>query len=260
MQRMYGRRTVIKDLLEPLLAGQTVLLYGPVGGGKSTLLQALAGALKKQRRPCGLCRQTHSLSHATDALMAAYPGVRRQGRTRRQMRSDLSQAIEARPGALLLDHPQHVGTQFKGYLRTLRGTGLGVLWTADCETPRDHEQLRAMHLAYLEIEAPPLSSRCLHHILDDCLAVRPLPCTLSKDDRSAIVRMARGRPGWIIMLSDLLNSNAFWSKGRVLKGPLRAAVLSRIAGMYFANTDGLAAVEVPREPVSKAGMVGCNTF
>jgi hypothetical protein len=57
----------------------------------------------------------------------------------------------------------------------MRGTGLGVLLAADAEVPRDHDRLRAMHLTYLEIEVPPLPSRCLYRILDEVLEVAPLP-------------------------------------------------------------------------------------
>jgi energy-coupling factor transporter ATP-binding protein EcfA2 len=86
MARLYGRRKVVTDLAEPLLAGRTVLLNGPMGSGKSALLEALARRMKKQRRPCGISRSTRSLSDITEALLSAYPAVPGEGRTRRQMR------------------------------------------------------------------------------------------------------------------------------------------------------------------------------
>jgi MoxR-like ATPase len=104
MARFCGRRKVVKALAGPLLAGRTVLLYGPKGSGKSALLETLARGMKKQRRPCGFSRCTRSLSDITAALLSAYPAVRRQGRAQRQLRSDLVYAVVARPGALLLDH------------------------------------------------------------------------------------------------------------------------------------------------------------
>jgi ABC-type cobalamin/Fe3+-siderophores transport system ATPase subunit len=67
MARLYGRRKVVKDLAGPLLAGRTVLLYGPKGSGKSALLEALARGMKRQRRPCGFSRRTRSLSDLTGA-------------------------------------------------------------------------------------------------------------------------------------------------------------------------------------------------
>jgi len=234
MARLYGRSKIVKDLAEPLLAGRTVLLYGPMGSGKSALLEALARRIKKQRRPCGISRSTRSLSDITEALLSAYPAVPSKGRTRRQMRSDLAYAAEARPGALLLDHLGEVGTQFKGYLRAMRGTGLGVLLAADAEVDRDHERLRAMHLSYLEVEVPPLPSRCLHRILDEVLEAAPLPCALTDSDRSALIRMAHGRPGWIIRSGRILGDIHYWRDGRVLLESLRAEIMIRITGKYLA--------------------------
>jgi energy-coupling factor transporter ATP-binding protein EcfA2 len=234
MARLYGRRDVVGQLAELLLAGRTVLLYGPMGSGKSAILEALALTMKKQGRPCGFCPSARSLCNITEALLAVYPAVRCAGRTQRQLRSDLVYAVEARPGALLLDHLGDVGTQFKGYLRAMRGTGLGVLLAADAEVARDHDQLRAMHLAYLEVEVPPLPSRCLHRILDETLLADPLPFTLADTDRSAIIRMVRGRPGWVIRAGRILGDIHYWRDGRVMLESLRAEIMTRIAGMYFA--------------------------
>jgi len=234
MARLYGRRKIVKDLADPLLAGRTVLLYGPMGSGKSALLKALAGRMKKQRRPCGFCRSTRSLSDITAALLAAYPAVPSEGRTQRQLRSDLVYAAEARPGALLLDHLGGVGTQFKGYLRAMRGIGLGVILAADAEVARDHDQLRAMHLAYLEVEVPPLPSRCLHRILDEALAASPLPFALTETDRRALIRIARGRPGWVLRAGRILCDKHYWRNGRVLLELLRAEIMTRITGQYLA--------------------------
>ncbi len=241
MPRLYGRQTVVRNLAERLRAGETVLFYGPVGSGKSTALDRLAYYTGKQHRPYGFCRPTRSLRDITEALLAAYPDIRHEGRTQRQIRHDLSSAIENRPGTLLLDHFSDVGTQLKGYLRSLRGTGLGVLWVADAETPRDHERLRAMRLAYQEINIPPLPSRIMHRILADRLAAAgPLPFSLPETDRIALIRMARGRPGWIVMICDLLRRPRFWDDGRVLKAPLKAEIISKIAGMYFHGPEGMA--------------------
>jgi energy-coupling factor transporter ATP-binding protein EcfA2 len=241
MARLYGRRNIVKMLAEPLLAGRTVLLYGPMGSGKSTLLEALDRRMKKQRRPCGFCRSARSLSAITKALQAAYPEVPSEGRTQRQLRSDLVYAAEVRPGALLLDHLGDVGTQFKGYLRAMRGTGLGVLLAADAEVDRDHDRLRAMHLAYLEVEVPPLPSRCLHRILGETLEADPLPFDLADVDRAALIRMARGRPGWVVWAGRIMCDPHYWRDGRVLLESLRAEIMTRIAGAYcsFAIGPGL---------------------
>ena len=233
MTRLYGRRGIVKCLAEPLLAGRTVLLYGPMGSGESSLLEALVRSMQKQRRPCAFCRCTRSLSDITEALLAVYPGVRVEGRTQRLLRSYLADAIEARPGVLLLDHLGDAGTQFKGYLRTLRGTGLGVLLAADAEATRDHEHLRAMNLAYQEIKIPPLASPSMNRILAEVLLANPLPFIFTRGDKSALIRMARGRPGWIVMAVQILHDIHYWRNSRVLRESLRAEIMTRIAGMYF---------------------------
>ncbi|MDA8141993.1 MAG: ATP-binding protein [Desulfobacteraceae bacterium] len=239
MVALYGRRRLIEQLTDPLLAGQTLLLYGPVGSGKSAVLQALARGIQKKRRPCGFCRRTQALSDITGALLAVYPEVRVEGRTPRLVRSYLADAIEARPGVLLLDHLGEAGTQFKGYLRALRGTGLGVLLAADAEGPRDHQRVRGMHLSFQEIKVPPLSGRFLRRIMDDGIRAAPLPYPLGPADLAALILMAHGRPGWIIMAVQLLADTHYWRDGRVLKESLRAEIITRIARTYFTDLDGV---------------------
>jgi len=234
MRCVYGRRTLLEDLAELLLGGRTVLLYGPMGSGKSAILEALVRVMEVYRRPCGFSQRTQSLSDITGALLAAYPEVPRRGRAQREIRSALTLAIEAEPGALLLDHLGDPGTQFKGFLRFLRGNGLGVLMAADVEVPRDHERLRAMRLAYQEIEVPPLPSRTMHRILADVLSGDPLPFALQHAEKSALMRIARGRAGWIVMASRLLRDAHYWRDGRIRKESLRAEIMSQIMGRYVA--------------------------
>ena len=190
--------------------------------------------MEAYRRPCGLSRRTQSLSDVTAALQAAYPEVPHRGRAQRRIRSALRLTIEVHPGVLLLDHIGDPGTQFKGYLRSLRGKGLGVLMAADVETPRDHERLRAMRLAFQEIEVPPLTSRTMRRILADALSGSPLPFALQPADGSALIRMARGRPGWIVMASRLLRDAHYWRNGRMRKESVRAEIMTQIMGRYVA--------------------------
>jgi len=233
---LHGRRTIVKALTELMLKGQTVLLYGPMGIGKTAIMEAVGRSVKKQNRPCGFARRTRSLSEMTEALLAAYPNAQRDGRTQRQIRGDLSDAIENQPGVLLLDHLHDVSTQFKGYLRSLRGTGLGVLLAADVEVPRDHARFRSMHLAYREMEVPPLPSRYMHRVLMNSLSEQSLPNSLKDADCFALVKVAHGRPGWIPMICELLQRTDYWSRGHVRVASMRISVMTEITKRYFVFT------------------------
>lgn len=221
------------DLVALMLRGQMVLLYGPMGIGKTAILEAVRQAVEKEHRPCGLSTQTRSLSDLTAALLRAYPAVPSEGRTQRQIRSAMRLAIEQNPGTLLLDHLGEVGTQIKGYLRSLRGRGLGVLLAADVEAPRDHARFRAMHLAYIEMQVPPLPPRYMNRIGESALAEKSLPHPLTEADRSALIKAAQGRPGWLPMICDLLLDPAYWNRGRVRVDLLRADIMIQINKSYW---------------------------
>lgn len=233
---MYDRKTIVYDLTALMLSGQIVLLYGPMGSGKIAILEAVRRYVEKEYRPCGLSTQTRSLSDLTAALLRAYPNVSNEGRTQRQIRSDLRLSIDNNPGVLLLDHLNGAGTQFKGYLRSLRGTGLGVLLAADVETYRDHARLRSMHLAYREMEINPLQSRYMHRILSDSLSGKALPNPLNDDDRSALVKVAHGRPGWMLKIGTLLQKKDYWSHGHVQVASIRISIMTEITARYFVFT------------------------
>jgi energy-coupling factor transporter ATP-binding protein EcfA2 len=235
---LYGRKAIVDDVAALMLRGQTVLLYGPMGIGKTAILEAVRQAVEKEHRPGGFSAQTRLLSDLTAALLQAYPAVTIEGRTQRQIRSTLRLAVENNPAVLLLDHIHEAGTQFKGYLRSLRGIGLGVLFAADVEVPRDHESFRSMHLAYREMEVPPLPSRYLRRILENLLAEKSLPYPLTDADRSALLKAAHGRPGWMLMIGDLLQSADYWSCGRVHVESMQADIMIKINKRYFLSTEG----------------------
>ena len=216
-----------------MLKGQTMLLYGPIGIGKTAILEAVRLAIIKKHRPCGFAVQTRSLSSLTATLLTAYPHAYSNTVTQRQIRSALRAAIENNPGVLLLDHIHNPGMQFKGFLSSLRGTGLGVLIAADAEAPRDHARIRSMHLAWREMAVHPLSNRYMYRIFADSLSHKSLLNPLKNSDRAALVKMAHGRPGWILMINDLLKQTEYWSNGDVLLANMRISIMTLIAGMYF---------------------------
>ena len=142
-----GRAAVVDRLTKLAVAGRTVLLLGPVGIGKTTILGMLASALSETGRPVGLCHQASSLGDVIAALGRAYPEIGTRAKTQRALRGALRLAVDHRPGTLLLDHLVGAGTALKGFLRSLQGTGLGVVIAADIEHERDHARIRAMKIA-----------------------------------------------------------------------------------------------------------------
>lgn len=186
---LVGREQELARIGAMLDEGQVVVLYGPVGVGKSALLRALARRARQRRRPCALATRTASLGDFTGALSHAYPGVPNDG-TQRQLRGRLRMAVQSRPAVLLLDQLGHPGTAFKGAIRAMRGTGVGIVLAADVDQPRDHEQLRAMGLSHWEIELRPLHGHSMRALLQALLERRTLahPLTIGHvRDRKSVV-------------------------------------------------------------------------
>jgi len=117
---------------------------------------------------------------------------------------------------LLLDHLLDAGSALKGYLRSLRGTGLGVVIAADVEHPRDHARIRARGLSYREIALPPLLERHMRRLFDRRIKARRLPNPVSEPDRGALVQIAKGRPGWIVRLAVAASQPRYWRGDRLL--------------------------------------------
>jgi len=137
MSESVGRGALVVALVNRLNEGQTVVVYGPPGIGKSTLLDAIRSQVLQREIPCGLAVRTAQLSDIPRALASAYPHVA-HCLPQRILRSRLRDAVQQRPGVLLLDHFRGCGTATKGFLRSLRGTGLGILIAADTFAERDH--------------------------------------------------------------------------------------------------------------------------
>lgn len=223
MSRICGRAPILRDLWEHVAAGHTVLLHGPVGIGKTTLLSAIRDRARAEGRPCGLAPQTRALGEVTRALGEAYPQIDSRGREQRWVRGHLRLAVEREPGVLLLDHLTDAGAALKGYLRSLRGSGLGVLMACDVEHARDRARLRALGLAYREIEAPPLHGRVMARLLTDRLASAPVLHPLYADDSAALLAAAAGRPGWLAAACARLADPRYWSEDGRIRLTLLAA-------------------------------------
>ena len=214
--RLRGRKALLLSLEEAARAGKTVLLLGGTGIGKTALLAELGRRITSRDVPCGIAAQTRTLGDVTTALANAYQLTPQEGENRRRFRSRLRLAVETRPGVLLLDHVAEIGTATKGFLRTLRGTGLGVLFAADVENMRDHHAIRSLRLTHLEAWIPPLESRVMAALLNELLVDSPLAHPLQDCDRRSLIRGARGNPGRLAVAVELLRAERYWRDRRVL--------------------------------------------
>jgi len=240
MSEFLGREDVVDSLAGQVLAGQTVLVYGPLGVGKTAILDEIARVVGAAGRRIGRAVHTQTIRDVTRALQAVYPEAGLRARNQRQLRGYLSLAVEEDPGVLILDHLQCAGTALKGFLRSLEGTGLGVLIAADVEHQRDNARIRAMRLAHRERQVPPLQALHMDRILEARVLHRRLPYPLTEADRSSLLRIAAGRPGVVGMVVGLLESDRYWRDGRLLSEILRSDVSMAIAEAYVGEVNARA--------------------
>lgn len=221
------RDRVLQEVEGVLRAGNTVLVWGPWGAGKSTWLAEVLDRAASDGIPCGLASRTASLHDVTQALARAYPAVSLEARSQRQIRAALRMALERRPGLLLLDGLQAPGVALRSFLRSLRGTGLGIAFAADVEHSRDRRRLQALRLAYYEWAFPPLRGAAFRQLFE-----RSMPAPLHAADRQALLRVAAGRPGWIVRMGERLRDDGYWRGDRIRVEMLRADVTLEVLEHY----------------------------
>jgi len=205
-RRQHNR--LAKDLALRLERGEHVLLWGPRGSGKTMLLHAVRAELGTLR--CGFSARTTCLDDVTRALECAYADVPTKGLTRRAARSRLWwAAADDDPSVLLLDHVTRVPTAMKGWFRRLRGRVAGVMLAFDVDSPRERARLRTMRLGCFNVRMPPTPARVLARQLtallkpDGARSVPPL-------SRRALLRAARGRPGWLVQCAEFARDEKYW--------------------------------------------------
>jgi hypothetical protein len=202
------------ELGSRLLAGSHLILYGPRGVGKSTLLSILSDHCRAGDTPCGIAPSTSGLPDIVSALARAYPGTDIAGLGKRAARIRLRGAADRISGVLLLDHATAMTTAMLGYLRRLRGGIVGALLVADIDTPHERERMRAWHAGALSLRMPPTSNPQLHRLLMTAMRSSNLPKLEPKMARQ-IIRAARGRIGWLDQCMQRMEMPEYWLEARL---------------------------------------------
>jgi hypothetical protein len=207
-------RVFTEELGVRLRAGSHLILFGPRGVGKSTLLTVLQEQNRALGAPCGLSHTTSGLADVVGALSLAYPTIDIEGLGRRAAKARLRSAADRMSGVLLLDHATTVTTAMLGYLRRLRGGIAGALLVADVDTEHERERLRAWHIGALSVRMPLSSNRQLHQKLTSALQRGGLP-EIEPKLAQQITHAARGRVGWLEECLKRMRAEEYWRDGRL---------------------------------------------
>jgi replication-associated recombination protein RarA len=221
MRSLIGRDRALADLWAALSDGRVVFLFGPVGIGKTSVMRALAERARRLRRPVAYAASTNGLADVTLALRDAYARDMGVAQHQRQIRGRIRMAVDRDPGVLLLDHVEFRGTAVKGFVRSIQGSGLGILLAADVDHPRDRERMRSLRLTHREYELEPLtrvqSLKVLRAALTESAPAHPVSEGITEE----LLRIANGRPGALHLLARKLADPTSWSDGNARLTKLR---------------------------------------
>jgi hypothetical protein len=154
------------------------------------------------------------LADISDALSQAYPDINLDGLNRRAARVRLRLAADRVAGVLLLDHMTDMTTAMIGLLRRLKGGTAGALLVADIDSERERERIRFWHRVALPVRMPLETDVRLFNLLLSASQAHGVP-RLEPHTVRQIVRIARGRIGWIIECARGLQLEQYWRGGRL---------------------------------------------
>jgi energy-coupling factor transporter ATP-binding protein EcfA2 len=227
------RDHLLDELSARLRRAEHVVVYGPSGIGKTTLFSELRHVIAARGVPCAIAPRTdslHDLMSALEPLLLARPAQLEP----RRLRGLLRDAADVAPAALLLDHVTRMGTATKKFLRSLRGTQLGVAFAVDVDGPRDKSRMRKWCLSHTELQVPPTSSTTLRRLLADHIKSASSRL-LSPHALEELVEAAAGRPGYVASCFYLVQEARYWVDAR-----LHLALLQNDAEIATRNRGGWA--------------------
>ena len=194
--KLPGREQVIEALVESIVHRHATLLYGPVGVGKSAVLEAVAERLRGAGYCVAVCPKTAS---RTDVRAALATSPNETGRR----------------AALLLDGLVAATAPMRTLLHRLQGRGTGIVVAADVANEREHQRVRSMRLAYREMELFRLDNRLIRELLAGLVRENLV------DD---LVPISHGLPGRAHVAAALVAQPRYWSKHGLLRSVLETDV------------------------------------
>jgi energy-coupling factor transporter ATP-binding protein EcfA2 len=211
---MPSRRAFRQQLSARLLRGERLVIWGPRGIGKSTLLAQLHRQFSDAGVRCGCSPETAHLEDITRALARAYPEVQSEAMQRRAARSRLWVAADREGSVLLLDHVTAVNNTMVGFLRRLVGGIAGVLLAVDVVCERERRLLRPERLGALPLAMPAMSAREMRRLWCRQCEPRRIPRLGAQAER-CLLRTAAGRPGWIAHCAGLAAQSRYRREGEL---------------------------------------------
>lgn len=204
-----------KDVSRRLRRGEHVVLYGPWGSGKTTVVLDLEERFRQAGIRCGRSELTQSIDDILGALKSAYPSVDTTGLELPTARARFIEAAIASAGILLLDHVIEVNNSMGRFLQRLHRGPIGVLSVVDVEVEEEKHSLRPWRLGTLAVRIPPESANRLAELLESAHRNYALP-PLSAECKTQLLRFAQGRPGWIRACIGLERNGHYWQGDQFL--------------------------------------------
>jgi hypothetical protein len=218
---MFASITVMrKDVSRRLRRGEHLVLYGPWGSGKTTVVIDLEDRFRHAGIPCGRSELTQSIDDILRALKSAYPSVDTTGLDFPTARAQLLEVAIANVGILLLDHVIEVDNSMARFLRRLHRGPVGVLSVVDVEVEEEKRRLRPWRLGTLAVRIPPESANRLAELLESAHRDYGLP-PLKAEFKTQLLRFAQGRPGWIRTCIELERNGHYWQSDQLFITKLR---------------------------------------